>query len=84
MDSGADESVWPEIMLPEEKVQPTQKQKKVIAKNGVEIKHYGEKKIKFRGARAEGPAVPSILFQVSDVTKPLSSVARIVEKGNVV
>ena len=41
--------------------------------------HYGRKKIKFGG---ETSSVKTMSFDVTDVTKPLVEVRRIMEKGN--
>jgi hypothetical protein len=58
--------------------------KRLRAANGAEMKHYGQKCIKFKvpGKTVDKPK--SIRFQVTDVQKPLVSVARIVELGHVV
>lgn len=45
------------------------------------MKQYGEKLVKFKGGQH---GIASMRFQVSDVTKPLASVARIVEQCNIV
>jgi hypothetical protein len=81
VDSGAEESVMPGEMLPEEEMKMAKK-KRFIAANGNEMAHYGEKDVKFRCEG--GDAVSSITFQASDVTKPLVAVKRIAEKGNIV
>ena len=81
IDSGAEESCWPERMLPEVKITKADKARNFVAANGAPMKHYGEKVVKFRGERG---GIASMKFQVSDVTKPLASVARIVEQGNIV
>ena len=47
------------------------------------MNHYGEKDIKFRGLGRSHP-LSQMKFQISDVTKPLAAVTRIVEKGNIV
>ena len=83
IDSGAEESVMPACMLPEEPTKRPMKVKKFVAANGMEMKHYGEKDVKFRAT--EGcSALSAMKFQVSDVTKPLAAVVKIAEKGNVV
>ena len=82
IDSGAEESVWPKGLLEAECVVPAKNPRKFVAANGNPLKHYGEKVVKFKTQGQEG--MGSMVFQVSDVTKPLASVARIVEKGNVV
>ena len=83
IDSGAEESVMPAHMLPEEPTMTPAKVKKFVAANGMEMKHYGEKSVKFR--TTEGcSGLSAMRFQVSDVTKPLAAVVKIAEKGNVV
>ena len=80
VDSGAEESVWPAKMLQEI---PTVKgeggRKKFLVANGQEMGHYGQKKIKFGG---ETGSVKTMSFEVTDDTKPLVAVRRIMEKGN--
>ena len=75
VDSGAEESVWPAKLLQEI---PTVRKKFLVA-NGQEMGHYGRKKIKFGG---ETGSVKTMSFEVTDVTKPLVAVRRIMEKGN--
>ena len=48
------------------------------------MEHYGQKNIKFRVPDAGDDRPKSIRFQVTDVQKPLVSVARIVELGHIV
>ena len=73
----------PACMMPEEPTKRPMKVKKFVAANGMEMKHYGEKDVKFRAT--EGcSALSAMKFQVSDVTKPLAAVVKIAEKGNVV
>ena len=47
--------------------------------NGPEMGHYGQKKVKFGD---ETGNMKTMSFEVTDVTKPLVAVRRIVEKGN--
>jgi hypothetical protein len=81
VDSGAEESCWPKDLLPEVKVTKAEKKRRFVAANGTAMNHYGEKVVKFKGGNG---GVASMKFQVSDVTKPLASVARITEQGNIV
>ena len=83
VDSGAEESVMPAKMLPEEPTKTPQKKKRFVAANGGEMNHYGEKDVKFRGIQGNHH-LSQMKFQISDVTKPLAAVTRIVEKGNIV
>ena len=46
------------------------------------MKHYGEKDVTFRGPMTDD--IIGLKFQVTDVRKPLVSVRRLTEKGNVV
>lgn len=81
IDSGAEESCWPEKLLPEFQTTQVATTRNFVAANGAPMKHYGEKLVKFRGGQN---GIASMRFQVSDVTKPLASVARIMEQGNIV
>ena len=75
----------PKGMLPNEDLvegEATKSGVKYVAANGEKMNNYGEKKVKFKGSGEE--AMHSIKFQVTDVRKPLASVARILEKGNTV
>ena len=51
-----------------------------IAANGNRMDNYGEKKIRFR--QGGQSALNSIVFQATDVRKPLAAVSRILDKGN--
>ena len=85
IDSGAAESVMPKDYLPHVKLEPasgSKSQAKYVAANGARMGNYGQKKVPFR-TKGEG-CLQAITFQVTDVTKPLAAVSRIVEKGNVV
>ena len=53
-----------------------------VAANGARMENYGEKKVRFKKEGLAG--VNSMLFQVTDVGKPLASVAKILDKGNTV
>ena len=55
---------------------------KYVAANGAKMENYGEKKIRFRKECLGG--INDMLFQVTDVGKPLASVSRILDKGNTV
>ena len=80
-DSGAAESVLPRNMLPNEPIVEGEGKRrgvKYVAANGGKRENIGEKKVKFK--RAGSKAVNSITFQVTDVSKPLDSVIRIVDK----
>ena len=84
-DSGAAESVLPKNMLPNEPIVEGEAKRrgvKYVAANGGKMENIGEKKVKFK--RAGSNAVNSITFQVTDVSKPLASVSRILDKGNAV
>ena len=58
--------------------------KKFRAANGALVKHHGQTSVKFRMPGADDDRPKSIKFQVTDVQKPLVSVARMVELGQVV
>ena len=53
---------------------------KYVAANGAKMDNYGEKKVRFKKEGLNG--INSMLFQVTDVGKPLASVTRILDKGN--
>ena len=84
IDSGAAESVMPKNFLPGLAIEPASGMKgqaKYVAANGSRMGNYGQKKVPFRTNM--GGSKQAITFQVTDVTKPLAAVSRIVEKGNV-
>jgi hypothetical protein len=85
IDSGAAESVMPKdsfLNIPFMPADRHKSQAKYVAANGSRMGNYGQKRIPFKMKGGEG--AQSIVFQVTDVTKPLAAVSRIVEKGNVV
>ena len=85
IDSGSAESVLYKNMLPNEPIVEGEAERRVVkyvAANGGKMENIGEKKVKFK--RAGSNAVNSITFQVTDVSKPLASVSRILDKGNAV
>lgn len=80
VDSAADESCWPKGAGD---AFPTRRSSKNIllkTANGSEMNHYGEKEITFEHGDRGG--VVGMVFQVTDVTKPLLSVRRLVERGS--
>ena len=85
VDSGAAESVWPENykqdipLLPADAVKA---RSKYVAANGEIMTNKGKKLVHFRTGDAKD--VKAMEFQVTQVKKPLASVKKIVEKGNVV
>ena len=83
IDSGAAESVMPKDMLPNEPAVEGKAKKngvRYVAANGAKMENMGEKKAKFKIDGSQ--AVNGITFQVTDVSKPLASVSRILDKGN--
>ncbi len=85
IDSKAAESVRPKDSFPHVPFRPAYRHKsqaKYVAANGSRMDNYGQKRIPFKMKGGEG--AQSIVFQVTDVTRPLAAVSRIVEKGNVV
>jgi hypothetical protein len=83
IDSGAAESVMPKEMLPNEPAVDGKAKKsgvRYVAANGAKMENMGEKKAKFRTNGTQ--AINGITFQVTDVSKPLASVSRILDKGN--
>ena len=83
IDSGAAESVMPKDMLPNEPaIEGKAKRNGVryVAANGAKMENMGEKRTRFRTDGTQ--AINGITFQVTDVSKPLASVSRILDKGN--
>ena len=85
IDSGAAESVMPRGMLEGEPLVEGEGKRlgvKYVAANGAKMVNYGQKRIRFKKEGLSG--VSDMLFQVTDVGKPLASVTRILDKGNTV
>ena len=85
IDSGAAESVMPRGMLDKEPLVEGEAKRlgvRYVAVNGAKMDKYGEKRVRFRKEGLEG--INNMLFQVTDVGKPLASVTRILDKGNTV
>ena len=59
-----------------------EKRLKLVSANGGRIEHYGEREVSFEAEEAEGGGLMGMVFQVSDVRKPLAAVWRICQKGN--
>ena len=84
MDSGAAESVSPYDWFEDFGLDPVKpgKQLRLVNASGGKINHYGERKVAMR--TGSGDRLIGLLFQVCDVRKPLVSVKRICEKGNII
>ena len=83
VDSGAEESVWPAGWFKEEPVRTSGVEpKKFVAANGQRMAHYGSKQVRFCKKDSDDGQVMSLNFEVTDVTRPLVAVRRIVEHGN--
>ena len=83
IDSGAAESVMPRGMLEGEPLVEGEAKRlgvKYVAANGAKMDNYGQKRIRFKKEGLGG--ISDMLFQVTDVGKPLASVTRILDKGN--
>ena len=80
VDSGAEESVWPEGLLKEEPTVKGNKKKRFITASGHEMNHFGKQQVKF--IQPGGDKVHAMNFEVTEVTKPLVAVRRVVENGN--
>ena len=80
VDSGAEESVWPVEWENGEKLEAPEKRLKFAAANGNGMTHYGQKTLSFgtKGTQKR----KAMRFQVTDVKKPLASVARIIDEGS--
>ena len=73
----------PKGMLPDEPVKDGEAKRhgvKYVAANGARMDNLGEKRAKFK--RMGSDEVNGITFQVTEVSKPLASVSRILDKGN--
>ena len=80
IDSGVAESVMPKGMLDREPLVEGEAKRmgvKYVAMNGDKIENYGEKKIRFKKEGLGG--TNDMLFQVTDVGKPVASVSRILD-----
>ena len=87
IDSAAEESVCPEEWATSFGLKPVQRGKelRLVAANGGKIGHYGSRKIAFKPRDDQGlDRMMGLGFEVADVRKPLASVSRICEKGNIV
>jgi hypothetical protein len=81
IDSGAGESVMPWQMLPQEPlVESSKANSRYRDASGHEMANKGQKEIKMK----INGKIASMVFQATDVRKPLAAVSRIVEKGNTV
>ena len=83
IDSGAADSVMPRGMLEGEPLVDGEAKRlgvKYVAANGAKMDNYGQKRIRFKKEGLGG--ISDMLFQVTDVGKPLASVTRILDKGN--
>ena len=83
VDSGAAESVSPVDFFEEFMLDPVKpgKQMRLVNASGGKINHIGERKVALRTGENRLIGLP---FQVCDVKKPLVSVKRICEKGNII
>ena len=85
IDSGATESVMPKGMRDRQPLVEGEAKRmgvKYVAANGAKMDKYFEKKIRFKKEGLGG--INDMLFQVTDVGKPLASISRILDKGNTV
>ena len=80
VDPAAEESCWPKGYGDAYETKPSSKNIVQKTANGDTMKHYGEKDITF----LDKGDICAAKFQVTDVRKPLMSVRRMVEKGNIV
>ena len=84
VDSGAIDTVAPKTVgrhLPVRETEAVKRKMGYVAANGTKIANYGERIL--RGLNEEGKEL-SMVVQVADVIKPLASVHRMNEAGNVV
>ena len=83
VDSAADESVCPRQWAAHFGTGPKERDLKLVNASGGPIAHYGSRKVAFQPDDMAG-RVLGVGFEVTDVKKPLMSVKRICEKGNLV
>ena len=88
VDSAAEESVCPHGWAEQFELVPVQHgcEIKLVTANGGKIRHYGKRNIVFQAGKenGDGSVKMGLGFEVTDVRKPLASVSRICEKGNIV
>ena len=86
IDSGAAESVLPRSMLKEVQLRESEGSRNGMCfkvANGGKMPNYGEKKVNFQmTANRQPKGIHAMTFQVTDATKPLAAVSKIVKKGN--
>lgn len=84
VDSAAEESVCPMGWAEQFGMTPVEPDKamKLVNASGGRIAHWGSRRVRVQAAGVERPL--DIGFQVTDVKKPLLSVRRLCEQGNVV
>ncbi len=58
--------------------------KRFVAANGDEMIHCGRKAVKPKRTQDRQEKIMALSFEVTDGTKPLASVMRVVERGNAV
>ena len=84
VDSAADESVCPRSWAEQFGLKPVEpgKELKLVNASGGKIQHWGSRRVQVHAVGVRRPL--DIGFQVTDVKKPLLSVRRLCENGNVV
>ena len=86
VDSGAAESVMPRELLKEVQLKESEGSKNGVsyrAANGTRMPNYGEKRVEFQlTGNGQPKGIHNITFQVTDATRPLAAVSKIVQKGN--
>ena len=81
VDSGAAESVSPKDWFEQFKMSPLKTSRRLINASGGRIPVHGERTV---ALKTEGDRLIGLPFTVCDVKKPLVSVKRICEKGNII
>ena len=84
IDSAAEESVCPKDWESEFGLKHVSEDRKLklVSANGGRIEHFGEREVSFQAEDAKEGGMMGMIFQVSDVRKPLAAVWRICQKGN--
>ena len=82
IDSAADESYWPVGQGDAFPTVASNRNLMLKTANGGNMKHYGQKEVLFKCGDDVSSEPLGLIFQVTDVRKPLLSARRLVERGN--
>ena len=82
IDSAADESCWPVGQGDAFPTVASNRNLMLKTANGGDMRHYGQKEVLFKCGDDVKSDPLGLIFQVTDVRKPLLAVRRLVERGN--